>query len=745
MKIKLYLALLIAVLVAKSALAQEDFVVKDIQVNGLQRISAGTVYSHIPVSIGETFTAAQAALAIKDLFKTGFFKDVSLSQQDTTLIINVIERPTIAKIIFDGNESLTSDNLTAALKKIGLTEGEVFNQRVLDKVQQELKRQYLSSGKYGARISTEVGELTRNRVGIHINISEGRAATIKQINILGNYKFTDKKLLKLFQLSTSNWLSFYNKDDQYSKQRLTADLETLKSFYLNRGYINFTVASTQVAITPDRRDIYITINIKEGNRFTVDKVQLSGNLVVPQQELIDLVLIGRGEIFSRKKSTVTAKIIEDRLGNEGFVFAKVSMIPEIDDENGKVTMTFLVDPGKRAYVRRINITGNSKTKDEVLRREIRFMEASGASNKKIERSKKRLQRLGFFKSVQVKKVKVPGKNNQIDIDFKVTEKSSGSLSAGIGYSQNQGLILNSSVTQDNIFGSGKRISFSFNNTEESTRYTFGHSDPYFTLTGVGLNYDLGYQQQDIKRNSNDKYSTDKATARIGLVLPLSENDYLKPGTSIKYTTRHYIDGRADENYLDLEFTVGWEHNTLNRRTFPNEGGRKRLGIKATAPGSGQEYYRLSYKQEQFFPITEASTLKLSGEVAHAGSYGNATLPKDAIYYAGGVGSIRGFDSNAIGPREGTRYSGGSNKLIAKAEVFFPIPFVGKLDSMRMGAFIDAASISNDFDLKFLRYSVGISGEWISPFGPLSLSFALPLNAESDDKLQRFQINFGTGF
>ncbi|NBV75917.1 MAG: outer membrane protein assembly factor BamA, partial [Methylococcaceae bacterium] len=415
-------------LLASPIVQASSFIVEDIQVRGLQRISAGTVYNYLPVNIGERFAEEKHAEAIRSLFNTGFFKDISLEREGNSLVVNVVERPSVAKIVIEGNKDIKKEDLTEALKKIGLTEGKVYNKQVLDKVEQELRRQYFSHGKYGLKIKTEVSELSRNRVGINIKITEGKVAKIKQINIVGNHAFESDKIRKEFELNTSNFLSFYSKDDQYSKQKLSADLEKLRSFYLDRGYINFSIESTQVDITADKKEIYITINVKEGEVYSLDKVKMTGELIVPPEELIKLVKVGPGETFSRKNATDTSKAISDRLGDEGYTFANVNMVPEIHEDAKTVTMTFFVDPGKRVYVRRINVKGNTKTRDEVVRREMRQMEASWASGSKIERSKTRLDRLGYFEEVGVETPPVVGAADQIDVNYTVKEKASGNLS-----------------------------------------------------------------------------------------------------------------------------------------------------------------------------------------------------------------------------------------------------------------------------------------------------------------------------
>ncbi len=758
MRIKLFHLMVLALLLMfQSAKGEDSFLVENIQVHGLQRISAGTVYNYLPVSVGEEFSLEKVGIAIKALFKTGFFKDISLEREGSTLIVKVVERPSISKIIIDGNNDLSTEDLTTALKQIGLSEGKVFNQQTLDKMEQELRRQYFSHGKYGLKITTEVSLLTRNRVGIHIDISEGRVAKIKQINLVGNAVFDNEVLLDKFALSTTNWLSFYSKDDQYSKQKLSADLERLRSYYLDRGYINFSIESTQVAITPDKQSIYVTINVKEGAVFVLDKVKLSGNLVVDPEELIKLVQVGPGEIFSRKNATETSRAIADRLGDEGFAFANVNMVPEIDVALKTVTMTFFVDPGKRVYVRRINMKGNTKTRDEVLRRELRQMESSWASMSKIERSKTRLARLGYFEDVSVETPPVVGTADQIDVNYTVVEKASGNLSAGVGFSQNQGIVFNANVSQDNVFGSGKRVNLAFNNSDVLTRYSVGYFDPYFTLDGVSLGFNLGYSARDAEEANVSRYSTDDIYAGLNFGLPLNEFDRLRFNIDLKHTDLNTSDRSSDQireftknngsSYLNLSTSVGWTHDTLNRAIFPDEGGQQRFSAMVTIPGSDLEYYKLSYKQQQYFPIAKGVAFRLFGEVAYGDGYGDTDeLPFFEHYYAGGVQSVRGYDDNTIGPRDSRDDPfGGSTKIIGKAELFFPVPFVEDVKSIRIGSFIDAGTVSDGFDIGELRYSVGLSGEWLSPFGALAVSFAIPMNAGSDDEEQVFQFSFGSGF
>ena len=767
--------LLLGLLLSSSVKGDEEFVVRDIKVKGLQRISLGTVYNYLPVNVGEMFSLSNVSPAIKALFKTGFFKEVSLERDGSTLIVNVVERPSIAKIIFEGNKDLSKEDLTKALDKIGLAEGKIFDRQVLDKVEQELTRQYLSHGKYGLKIKIDVSNLTRNRVGIHINISEGRVTKIKQINIVGNNAFDEKILLGKLELNTSNLLSFYTKDDQYSKQKLSGDLETLKSYYLDRGYINFTVESTQVAITPDKKDIYVTVNIKEGDIYTLSKVKLAGNLVVTPEELIRLVSVGPGEIFSRKSATETSKAIQDRLGDEGYAFANVNMVPEINEVKKTVEMAFFVDPGKRVYVHRINFSGNSKTRDEVLRREMRQMEASWASSSKIERSKTRLERLGYFETVNVETPPVVGTADQVDVNYSVVEKSSGNLSAGVGFSQVQGIVLNANISQDNVFGSGKRVNVAFNNSSYITNYQFGFHNPYFTVDGVSQGYNLGYAKRNAGQINIANYSTNIANAGINFGIPLNEFDQIRFDTDVKntelkagsyssYQINEFIQNQGSK-FLTLGQAISWSHDTLNRAIFPSKGGQQRLSGLAMIPGSELEYYKLGYKHQHYFPLAKDLTFKLNGEVAYGGSYGSTTggLPFFENYFMGGTGSVRGFKNNTLGPRDSNGYPiGGSSKIVGNAEMFFPVPFFAETKSLRLGTFFDAGALNDSLSLSNMKYSAGVSGEWLSPFGALAVSAAYPLNSgtytyipyngttpsdpiSQSDQTQFFQFNFGQNF
>ncbi|MCQ8130311.1 outer membrane protein assembly factor BamA [Methylomonas sp. WSC-6] len=751
-------------MVAGKAAYAGSFVVEDIQVRGLQRISAGTVFNYLPVTVGETFSEDKQGAAVRALFNTGFFKDIILEREGGTLIVNVVERPSVAKIVIEGNKDIKKEDLADALKKIGLAEGKVYNKQILDKVEQELRRQYFSHGKYGLKIKTEVTELTRNRVGIHIDITEGRVAKIKQINIVGSRAFNNEDIKKDFELSTTNFLSFYSKDDQYSKQKLSADLEKLRSYYLDRGYINFSIESTQVDITADKKEIYITINVKEGEVYTLEKVKLSGELVVDPEELVKLVKVGPGEIFSRKNATETSKAISDRLGDEGYTFANVNMVPEINESNKTVAMTFFVDPGKRVYVRRVNFKGNTKTRDEVMRREMRQMESSWAASSKIERSKTRLDRLGYFEEVGVETPPVVGSADQIDVNYSIKEKASGNLQAGVGYSQVQGVIFNANVSQDNIFGTGKRVNFAFNNSNILTRYNLGFRDPYFTLDGVSMGWDLGYTKRNGYQANISRYNTNIANAGFNFGIPLNEFDNLGFDVDLKQTeiastdfspqeVKTFITENGD-SFLTLSGGLGWTHDTMNRAVFATSGGQQRASALATVPGSDLEYFKIGYKQQHYFPLASDFTFRVLGEVAYGNGYGGTSeLPFFENYFGGGPGSVRGFRQNTLGPRDTpvagsgqtARPFGGSSKIYGSAELFFPVPFLSDVKSVRIGTFVDAGTVSKDWQIDDMRYSAGLSGEWLSPFGAISVSVAQPFNSSSTDNVQNFQFNFGSGF
>ena len=750
---------LVALFVGSSlVVAAESFVIKDIKVNGLQRITAGAVFNALSIKLGDEFSDQRSGDAIRELFGMGFFSDVSIDQNADVLIINVTERPAITSIELDGNKDIETEQLLTAFDDVGMAVGRVFNPLVLDKVKKELLQQYYNNGKYSASVETKVTTLERNRVAILINVSEGSAASIKKINIVGNKSFSDEEILGSFELTGPTLISFYTNSDQYSKQKLSADIERLSSFYQDRGYINFKVESTQVSISPDENGIYITINVKEGVVHTVSEVKLAGELVVSPDKLIPFVSVQPDDIFSRKKATQTSENITTLLGHEGYSFANVNMIPEIDAETSTVKITFFVDPGKRVYVRRVIMQGNVKTRDEVLRREVRQMEAAPISTLQVERSKDRLSRLGHFDEVGVETPAVAGTNDQVDVIYSVKEKSSGNILAGAGFSQSQGLVLNASISQNNFLGTGKRMSASFNNSDVNTVYSLGYTNPYYTIDGVSRGFNISYRTTDAEEANTSDYSTETFNTGVNFGLPLNERDRIGLGFDVEFTSLDIDDSLVvsrisdfvrenGDSYTNFKLSASWGTDSRNRAVFANKGGSKRLSGIVTLPGSDLEFYKLTYNQKHYFSVTKHTTLYLNGNFGYGDSYGDAeSLPFFENYYAGGKNSVRGFTDNTLGPKDEFGDAiGGSVKLVGNAEYIFPVPFMPESKTVRLSTFMDAGNVYDDeIDVGDLRYSVGVSAKWLSPFGALSVSLAMPLNDDEDDEVQVFQFSFGSG-
>ena len=747
-----------AATVTQQVLAFEPFTVTDIRIEGLQRIAPGTVFSYLPVKTGETFDEMRSVEAVRALFKTGFFKDVRIERDNGVLVVVVQERPAISSIEITGNKDIESEPLLKSLKDIGFAEGRVFDRSLLDKVEQELERQYFSRGKYGVKITTTVNPLERNRVGINIAVSEGRAARIKKISIVGNKIYNDETLLEDFQLSTPTILSFYTGVDQYSKQKLSGDLETLRSYYLDRGYINFNIDSTQVSITPDKKDIYITINVTEGEQFRVKEVRLAGDLVVEPETLFPLVDLNPGDVFSRKYVTETVSKISEKLGDQGYAFANVNTIPEVDQESKEVVVTFFVDPGKRVYVNRINMVGNTRTRDEVLRREMRQMEGGWFSASAVERSRTRLDRLGYFEEVNVETPTVPGTNDQIDVNYSVTERPSGNLMVGLGYAQSSGVLFNASVTQDNFLGTGKRVGVAFNNSKVNTVYSFNYMNPYYTIDGVSRGFGAYYRTTDAREANLANYTADTLGGNVSYGIPINEFDSVRLNveyenmdlTTTVFTSQEIRDFIAQNgNQFDtVKLTGGWAHDSRNKTIFPDRGSLQKATAEVTVPGMDLQFYKLSYEQQSYIPLTKSFTMLLNGEVGYGDGYGDFNeLPFFENYYAGGVRSVRGFKDNTLGPRDSLGDPlGGGFRVVGNMEILFPPPFFTKSNSFRMSAFIDVGNVYanyDDFQAGDLRYSTGIGATWLSPLGALSFSLAKPLNDKAGDDTQIFQFTIGT--
>ena len=752
-------------LFSQHVLALEPFVVKDIRVEGLQRTEAGTIFNYLPVQVGDVMSDEKATQAIKSLYNTGFFKDVRIEAEGDVLVVTVQERSAIAKIDFSGNKSFPSDKMTEGLKQIGISEGLIFDKSQLDRAEQEIKRQYLAQGKYGANVKTIVSPLERNRVAVRFEIEEGVVAKIRDINIVGNNVFTTEDLRAEFLLTTPNWMSWWNKDDQYSKQKLTADLETLKSFYMNQGYLEFSVDSTQVSISPDKQDIYITVNVTEGEKYTISDVKLAGELQVPEADLQPLIKIAKNDTFNRQKITESSKAISDRLSNDGYAFSNVNAIPEINKENHTAAFTFFVDPGKRVYVRRINLTGNTRTRDSVLRREMRQLESAWYAGDKIDRSKVRLERLQYFDNVNIETPAVPGSNDQVDVNINVTERSTGSVQFGAGLSSNEGVVLGVTVNQQNFLGTGNRVSAQINTGQVNTTYSLSFTDPYFTPDGVSRGFDV--YRRDVNTQSLDigTYSSSSYGAGVRFGLPLSERDFFSAGLTADYT-KIDLSSNSPKQYLDfcgnntgcsnssLQLSLGWTHDSRDNTLFPNDGVLQRLTAEASVPGLDLQYYKVEYKHAWYKEIYKDTTLLLNGELGFADSYGSDVYPFFKNFYIGGVNSVRGYDNGAIGPRDtdpstGQDFAvGGTKRVLANAELFVPVPLIKNSSQFRLSAFFDAGNVyadSESLSLGELRYSTGVGISWFSPFGPLKLVFAKALNAKEGDQTQTLQFQLGQQF
>lgn len=783
MKRLLLTVVLFALVVAKAH--AESFTITDIRVNGLQRVSAGSVFSALPLNVGDTADERRLVEATRALFRTGFFQDIQLARESTVLVINVVERPSISKIEIEGNKAIKTEDLMKGLQQSGLAEGEIFQQATLDGVRNELQRQYVAQGRYSATLETSAVPQPRNRVALKIKINEGTVAAIKHINVVGNTVFSDEALTTDFQLKTTNLLSFFYNDDKYAREKLAGDLERLRSYYLDRGYINMDITSTQVSITPDKKSVYITINIAEGERYTVRDIKLSGDLKLPREEIEALMLVKEGQIFSRKVMTDTSELITRRLGNEGYTFANVNGMPEPHEEDHSVSLTFMVDPGRRAYVNRINFRGNTKTADDVLRREMRQMEGGWASTYLIDQSKTRLERLGYFKEVSVETVPVPGVDDQIDVNLAVEEQPSGSVSASAGFAQNSGIILGVSVSQDNFLGTGNRVSFGLNRSEYKTGYNFGFTDPYWTKDGISLGYNAFYTATDYDDTEYEtsSYSVNSLGAGVSMGYPINETSRVSLGLSLQqdtidtgtYTVKEIFDFLEEEgdNYLNLKATAGWSESTLNRGVMPNRGYSQSLSVETTLPGSDLSFYKIDYNSQYFSPLTRDYTLRLHGRLGFGDSFGSTSrLPFYEHYYAGGFSSVRGFKENTLGPRStpsdgsnpGTEVDDdqdeepfGGNLLVAGGvEMIFPMPFVKDQRSFRASVFWDMGNVfdtkcpseaknCSKFNLTDMASSVGVGGTWISGFGPLSFSLALPIKKPSDSEAEIFQFSMGQTF
>jgi outer membrane protein insertion porin family len=746
-------AALLITLYATPAHAFEPFVIKDIRVEGIQRTEAGTIFSYLPAKVGDTMTDERAAQAIRTLFATGFFRDVSLEREGDVLVVVVQERPSIAQLEFSGMSAFEKDQILTGLRQIGIAEGRIFDRGLLERAEQELKRQYLSRGYYAMRVSTTVTPLERNRVAVNFNIEEGGIAKIRQISIIGAKAFSESELVGQFVLRTPGLLTWFSKHDQYSREKLSADLETLRSYYHDRGYLEFTIDSTQVSITPDKQDIYITIGVTEGNMYTVSDVRVGGELLIPEKEVRDLIKIKPGDVFARAKVTESTKLIAERLGGEGYAFANINAVPNLDKEKREVAFTFFVDPGRRVYVRRINVTGNNKTRDEVIRREVRQMEGAWYNSEKIQLSKRRVDRLGYFSEVNLETPAVPGTTDQVDVNVAVVEKPTGALLFGAGYASGEGLVLTGSIKQDNIFGSGRHLALSINTSQLNTTYSLSYTNPYYTVDGVSQGFDVYYRELDPSANDLAQYRTKTVGGQVRFGVPITELDTIQYGMGLEQvdiTTfpdspllyKDYVAtfGPSNTNFF---LTLGWARETRDSLIYPTKGSFHRASSEVGLPAADLEYYKLIYQYQRYFPLTSHISFMINSEFGYGDGYDDKPLPFFKNFYAGGPNSVRGFKSFTIGPKDANGDPrGGPQKVVGNAELLMPMPGLWNDRSVRVSAFVDTGVVDDKIETDLFRVSVGVAMLWVSPIGPLKLIYGVPIRKQPGDEVQNFQFTIG---
>ena len=753
------------------------FVISDIRVEGLQRVSAGTVFGAVPYSVGDNVGAEEIRTITRSLFQTETFDDVQIGRDGNVLVIVVKERPTIDTIEFEGNKAIKTEALIEGLQGSGLSEGQIFKKVTLEQIASDLERQYVSQGRYDANIETNIENLPRNRVAIKVDVYEGNVSGIRHINIVGNTVFDDETLIELLELKLPGWLSFYTKDDQYSREKLQSDIEVLESHYLDRGYLNFRVDSTQVSIAPNMEDVYITVNVIEGDQFKISAVEVAGELRdIPEENIRAMLLTREGQTFSRQYMTFSEERIESALGNAGYTFASATGEPSANDDGETVTVKYFIDAGKRAYVRRLNFQGNTVTQDHVLRREMRQMEGGWASTAMIEGSKIRLQRLGFFKDVSVETPTVPGTDDQIDVNYTVEEQPSGSISATVGYAQRMGLILGLGYQESNVFGTGNSINIGVNRSDYQQALNVSFFDPYYTVDGVSRGYAAFFRKSDYEERNIASFSTDSYGLNVSFGYPISEisrigltvgieRTEIKEGVIPAQEISEFLDEEGNEFDL-VSLTASYSMSALNRGLLPTGGRSQSLSFEMTVPGSELEYYRLNYTGQVFYPIFNPFVLRLRANLGYGEAYGGTeNFPFYKHFFGGGMGSVRGYESNSLGPRSTPspqdQYNdpdpiGGNVLVELSAEVLFPLPFIEDQSQLKSVLFFDAGNVFNtncpdvsvyclDLDEGELRYSAGIAVTWITGFAPISFALAFPINDKQGDESESFQFELGKTF
>ena len=755
------LGLLFCLIISATSRA-ESFILKGIQVSGLERVTAETVQANIPIKIGESFDDKQSASVIRAIYKTGFFDDVQLGRRGNTLLVKVSERPVIGEINLSGNHKLETKVLSAALKQAGISQGRPLDKSVLNKIQTEIKQQYLAGGNYAATVKTEVETLDNNRVAVSIKIHEGGVARIRRININGNKAFSEQQLLKIIESGTKGSFSFFSSRDKYAREKLAGDIDKITAFYRDRGYLNFQVLSTQVSLSDDKQSVFVNINIREGDRFRVGRVDMGGDTNISEKEAKKLLHMKEGEVFSQSKLAETRNSIQERLGKEGFAFSKIAVVPTVDNIAKRVNLSFQANKGQRVYVRRINIRGNYRTKDVVIRREMRQLESAFLSKEKIRQSKVRIQRLPFIESVRIETSPVAGRSDQVDLDVIVKDsQSSNDISASIGYSGSS-FLFNVGLKQNNFMGLGKSMSVSASNSKSNKSFNLSYNNPYHTIDGVGRGVNVYFNKSDAEADNLSDYSSDTYGVSLNYTIPVAEDNSIRFSLGGEHrkikttdsTPDHIKEFIKDENngdsYNNIIGSMSYIHDTRNRFLFPSEGQRHSISLETGLPGGDLKYYKVRLKTSTYHPVTEKMTFSLKGGVSYGGAYGSTTeLPFFERFYSGGTSTVRGFEHNSLGPKDSNKASkGGAFSVNTRAELLFPVPFLDDVKGLRMSAFIDGGNVfegTRSFKADELRFSTGLGTTWMSPIGPFTLSYAKPLNAKEEDDEQKLQFSIGASF
>ncbi|WP_133855595.1 outer membrane protein assembly factor BamA [Comamonas sp. JUb58] len=745
-------------LLAKLSWALDPFTIQDIRVEGLQRVEPGTIFASMPLHVGDDYNDEKGSAAIRSLFALGLFKDVRLEANGSVLVVVVEERPTIANVDFLGTKEFDKDAMKKAMRDVGLTEGRPYDKALTDRAEQELKRQYINKSLYAAEVVTTVTPIERNRVNLTFTVTEGDAAKIKEIHISGNKDFKESTLTDLFDQDTGGWLSWYTKSDRYSSSKFNADLETLKSYYLSRGYLEFRIDSTEVSISPDKERISINLQIHEGPKYVVSGIKLEGNYLEREDEFKSLISIKPGEPYNADRVTETTKRFTDHFGSFGYAFSRVEAVPEIDRENNRVDLVLKAEPSRRAYVRRVNVAGNNRTRDEVVRREVRQYEASWYDSDKIKLSRDRVDRLGFFNDVAIDTQEVPGAPDQVDVNVTVQEKPTGSLQLGAGYSSAEKVSLTFGIKQENVFGSGNYLGIDVNTSKYHRTLVVSTTDPYFTPDGISRTYDMYYRTDRPYDEQGGNYQIITTGASVRFGIPFSELDTIYVGgglenTRIKLGTNMpaaYLDyaTRYGDTSLNFPLTLGWSRDSRDSALAPNSGRFQKLNSEWSLFGDAR-YLKGNYQIQQYLPLNKRYTIALNGEAGWGKGMGGKVFPVFKNYFSGGLGSVRGFEQNTLGPRDVTGATlGGSKKVTLNAEFIGPMPGTGNDRTFRWFAFVDAGNVwgdEQDLKLNEMRASAGIGLSWISPLGPLRLAYAQPFRKFPGDKIQKLQFQIGTSF